>query len=161
MDDQQSADVVTIKEAIEKVKKWSEEKDYEKVKEGSEEILAVEPDNEEIKALLETANKELGGQAPAVEPEPETVPEPVSEPTPEPEPQPEMEQMDVEPTSEPAPETAKEEKPAEEAKPKGKSGMGKLVLVVVLILILGGLAVSFFMGWLNPVFESALGLLGL
>jgi cobalamin biosynthesis Mg chelatase CobN len=185
---QNEADVVTIKEAVDKVKKWAEEKDYEKVKEGSQEILEVEPDNEEIKKLLSEAETALGGasevaEAPKVEAqteeaiaaEPALTPEStpaesfeVQTPSmPEPEVKPEEAQAD-----EGMPDFSKkeEEKPDEEAEkttevamePKKSGGMvGKIVLVVILLAILAGLVYAYLQGWFNPALEYVLGLLGL
>ena len=59
MADQNNSQVVTINDAIAQVKKWAAEKNFEQVKEGCEEILQVEPDNKEVKGLLDEALKAL------------------------------------------------------------------------------------------------------
>ena len=70
MNNQDASNVVTLVEAINQVKKWAEEKNYEQVKKGCEEILQIESDNKEIKDLLEKANNALKPQATAVAPAP-------------------------------------------------------------------------------------------
>ena len=62
MADQNNSQPVTIKDAILQVKKWASEKNYEQVKQGCEEILQVDPDNKELKDLLEEAKKALNPQ---------------------------------------------------------------------------------------------------
>lgn len=218
MDKPQQAEVVTIKEAVEKVKNWIKEKDFEKAKQGCEEILAVEKDNAEVKALLEEANKGLEGApkepavaatpepaAPAPAPETKPVPEPTPAPTPTPEPKPAEpvspatpeKVSEVMPKTEPKPEVKeepketpvtnkekgptpdmimnpdvkkedkKEEKPKveeekkKEPKQKKHFPIGKLIIIIVLIGIVGGLVFAYLQGWLNPAFEWLLGLLGL
>jgi len=171
MDEQKQAEVVTLKEAVEKVKTWIKEKDFEKAKQGCEEILAVEKDNTEVKALLDQANQGLPGDKPA-----ETTPEistpvtneetvkKINEVVPEQKPK-------VEPQTKPeeTPSTImkknKDIKPAEikEEKTVEKKHfpIGKLILIILLILIIGGLVFAFIQGWLNPIFKWAFDLLGL
>ena len=119
MDDQNTqntGEIVTIDEAISKVKAWTETKEFDKVKEGCDEILEVAPDNTEIKALLEEAEKALSGgglTTPEVAPEPEVVKEvaeePIAEPAPEVAPEPEVvKEIVEEPIAEPSPEVAPE-----------------------------------------------------
>jgi len=140
MDESKQAEVVTIKQAVEKVKNWIEEKDFQKVKQGCEEILSVEKDNTEVKNLLELAQKELGEGPKIATP----VIEPVVKPTPQIEPE------------------IKKEVP-QVAQPTGqrKSHIGKIILTVLLLAIIGGLVFAFINGWLNFVFERLLGLFGL
>ena len=57
MDDNSTPEVVTEDEAIEKVKAWIAQMDWEKAKEGSLEILEIDPNNEEVKVLLTQAEK--------------------------------------------------------------------------------------------------------
>lgn len=251
---QDAGNPVTIEEAVEQVKKWADAKDYEKVKEGCEEILEAEPDHEELKELLETANKNLqtdgqqepkteayevsaqneaqlqdtltakpaegasggtipvesaekgGGEEKSETPEPEPKPEkpelgpiepeiklekPAPEPKIEPLPEPKVESKEEEDSpadifSKPAEKTAEppksttekpkktEEKPKVESKSKGKPAKSKsvetpkkkknnskLLIIVVGVLILAAFGISAFMGFLNPVFEAILSLLGL
>lgn len=177
MDKQEQAEVVTIKEAADKVKSWIAEKDFEKAKQGCEEILAVEKDNTEIKALLDQANAGLEGKpepapaAPAPKPEvkeettdkiKEVVPQeapkveaPVSAaPTPD---------MIMKPKEEAKPEVKEEKPKKEDAKPMVKKHfpIGKLILIILMIAIAGGLVFTYIQGWLNPAFDWILDLLGL
>lgn len=197
---QQSGEVVTIKEAIEKVKNWLAEKDYEKAKQGCNEILEVEPDNPEIKGLLAKINAaERGEVAPAPAPEspatPEKIAEVVAAPTPEVTPVEEQPpsvplveaapEAAGQPMQESVPETLKTveaetapepadifKKPEEikpghvqsaeiEEKPKSKGMVGKIIILLLLLAIIGGLAYAYLQGWLNPIFEQILNLLGL
>ncbi|MBD3157041.1 hypothetical protein GF369_04415 [Candidatus Peregrinibacteria bacterium] len=94
MDKPKQAEVVTIQEAVEKVKKWLQEKDYKKAKQGCEEILAVEKDNAEVQKLLEEAKKGLGENTnkapkPSNDMPTPTPPKPSSEKTPPPQVKPE------------------------------------------------------------------------
>lgn len=183
MDKPQQAEVVTIKEAVEKVKNWIKEKDFEKAKQGCKEILAVEKDNAEVKALLEESNKGLGG-APKAAPATPATPEKVNEVIPKPETKPEIKEKPKEaPTPTPTPalapkqekaptpdmimkpdvkkEEKKEEEKKKEPKPKKHFPLGKLIAIIVLLGIAGGLVFTYLQGWLNPAFEWLLGLLGL
>ena len=181
MSEQDSGQVVTLTEALEQVKKWAKEKNYEQVKEGCEEILQVEPDNKEIKDLLEQANNALKPQsapvaavppvvpapvpAAPVSPEPVQAPKviPVSQVTPEDifkKPSAEVKKEEIKPAA-PAPVKAAEEtKQVEE--PSTKSGIAeKLLAVVFIAIILGCFIFAFTQGWLNTVYDWILGLFGL
>jgi hypothetical protein len=138
MDEAKQAEVVTIKEAVEKVKNWIEEKDFEKVKQGCEEILSVEKDNVEVKSLLDLAKKELGEK-------PETTTPVIIDSTVKPIPIIETE--------------LKKEIPKQTI--QKKSHIGKIILTVLLLVVIGGLVFAFISGLLNPVFERILGLFGL
>jgi len=148
---QNPEEVVTLAEAVDTVKNWAKDKDYEKVKQGCEEILAVDAQNKEIRDLLDLANKSLSPNiAPAAAAkEPETAPAPAPKPTPIPSPaiMPVKEEVNKEPL-------------AEEKTPKN-SRTGQIVVIVVFVLILGGLIFSFTQGWLNPIYDWILGLFGL
>lgn len=177
MDEPKQAEVVTIKEAIEKVKKWIEEKNFEKAKQGCEEILAVEKDNAEIKALLEKANQGLGVKAET----PSTAPTAPVAPAPEikkeettnkvseimPKPTKEIAQtpnMIMKPKENKPEEVKPELKPKDETKPvkiKKHFPLVKVILIIILLGIIGGLILAFLQGWLNPAFDWILGLLGL
>ena len=168
---------MTIKEAADKVKSWIAEKDFEKAKQGCEEILAVEKENAEIKALLNQANAGLEGKpepAPkAPEPKPEVKEETtdkIKEVVPQDAPKEEIPMaaaptpdMIMKPKEEAKPEL-KEEKPKKEgSKPMVKKHfpIGKLILIILMIAIAGGLVFAYIQGWLNPAFEWVLELLGL
>jgi hypothetical protein len=175
MDDQNQAQVVTIEEAIADIKKWAAEKDWEKVKEGCEEVLDVNPDNKELKDLLDQANKALNPMpaapapvaAPAVTP---IVPAPVVAPTPAPV----LTPLEQAHTPAPTP-TAQAQAPADifkktseqkievkkEKKPREKGKLGMVVATIIFVLILGGLGYSFYMGLLNPFYDWILRLFGL
>ncbi|MBA4336188.1 hypothetical protein C0416_00245 [bacterium] len=133
MDESKQAEVVTIKQAVEKVKNWIEEKDFEKVKQGCEEILSVEKENVEVKSLLNLAKKELG--------EKPITAVPVVKPTP---------QVETELKKEVSKQIVQK-----------KSHIGKIILTILLLAVTGGLVFAFISGWLNPLFERLLGLFGL
>jgi len=137
MDESKQAEVVTIKQAVEKVKNWIEEKDFEKVKQGCEEILSVEKENVEVKSLLDLAKKELGEKPITAVP----VMEPVVKPTP---------QVNTELKKEVSKQIVQK-----------KSHIGKIILTILLLAVTGGLVFAFISGWLNPLFERLLGLFGL
>lgn len=121
MDDQQkdSAEVVTINEAIKKLNDWLSEGDYEKVKQGAEEILEVEPDNKEAKELLSKAESKSGAETAEKTPPPaEEEKKPAEEPSEPEEPVKEEGTFNVESEAEPekpaeAPVQPEPEKPAE------------------------------------------------
>lgn len=167
MDEPKQAEVVTIKEAVEKVKTWIAEKDYEKAKQGCEELLAVEKDNAEIKALLDEANQGLGGQAevPIVKLEETTdkISEVIPQEAPKKEESPETPAMIMK-TEEATKPVEKEAAASEEKlKPVVKKSfpVGKVILIVLLLVITGGLVFAFLQGWFNVAFEWILRLLGL
>jgi hypothetical protein len=168
MDEQKQAEVVTIKEAADKVKSWIAAKDFEKAKQGCEEILAVEKDNAEIKALLDQANAGLEGKPePALKEETtDKVKEVVPQETPKeeaPAPAVQTPDMIMKPKEEAKPEVKEEKPKKEDAKPMVKKHfpIGKLILIILMIAIAGGLVFTYIQGWLNPAFEWVLELLGL
>lgn len=57
MDDNSTPEVVTEDEAIEKVKAWIAQMNWEKAQEGCKEILEIDPNNAEIMDLLAQAEK--------------------------------------------------------------------------------------------------------
>ena len=179
MNDQNNSQAVTIQQAVGQVKKWAEEKNYEQVKQGCEEILEIEPNNQEIKNLLEEANKALNPQAAAAPAEPApaapmSTPAPVAEPTPVPDVQPTPEDIfkkpeepvkqaePAQPAIEPATEMPAETEKKEEKNSNEKSGLtGKIIVIVVFLALLGGFVFSFMQGWLNPLYDWILGIFGL
>jgi len=193
MDKPKQAEVVTIKEAIEQVKNWIVEKNFEKAKQGCNEILAVEKNNTEVKDLLDQANHGLENKEKPTESIPPQTPALESQPTPTftPDIHPDAvkkeetvakisEVIPQEPKTEPVDETPKEEtpetimankeplqKPAtstkETPKPATKKHfpLGKIILIIILLAIIGGLVFAFIEGWINPAFDWILNLLGL
>ena len=177
MDKPKQADVVTIQEAIEKIKKWLQEKDYKKAKQGCEEILAVEKDNAEAQKLLEEAKKELGESASKNQTKNEDMPTPTPAKAPSMEPsstqkKPEEKKKETtkKPKKAPTPESimAKsssvegKDQPSHPKKPsKHSSPIGKIILIILILGFIGGSVFAFLQGWLNPAFDWLLNILGL
>lgn len=168
MDEPKQAEVVTIKEAIEKVKGWIAEKDFEKAKQGCEEILSVEKDNAEVKTLLEQANKGLGGITEIPEVKKVDTTAKINEVIPQAAPK--IEEAPKTPDMIMKTEEKKEEPKLVEEKPKDVGTkplvkksfpLGKVILIILLLGIIGGLVFSYVQGWLNPAFEWVFGLFGL
>ncbi|MBN1494464.1 hypothetical protein JW911_01855 [Candidatus Peregrinibacteria bacterium] len=150
MADQNEAELVTLEEAVNKVKKWTDEKDWQNAKEGCEEILAVDPQNKEILDILDNVNKNLGQKETTDEiPAFNLNMQAKQEPAPAPE---------VKQTTPPPPTTTL---PQEEKAEKKSSNTGIIITAIIFILILGGLVALFLMGWLNPFYNWLLGLFGL
>lgn len=174
MDDNSTPDVVTEDEAIEKVKRWVEEMDWEKAQEGCKEILEVDPGNEDIKALLAQAEKGLAERpTEAIAPSASIERAPSSEATSE------ILQEKTEPKEEAeAPAKPQEETPAttppgaSEAKqiptptaqpaptPQRKSKSTVIIAAIVGFIIVALLILALVFGWLNPVFDWVFGLIG-
>ncbi|MFC1600297.1 hypothetical protein ACFL3T_04685 [Patescibacteria group bacterium] len=171
MDESSTPEVVTENEAIDKVKKWIEELDWEKAKEGCMEILEIDPNNETVKALLAQAEKGIAERPTEAVAPVETVVKAagaIEESS--------MERAPASEASQATPPGAKNEvsslerAPASEAKPepatepaplpqrKNKSTVIIAFIVGFLILVLLILALVF--GWLNPVFDWIFGLIG-
>jgi hypothetical protein len=185
MNDQDASQVVTLVEAVNQVKKWFEEKNYDQAIEGCKEILQIEPENKEIKDLLEKANNALKPQptavatAPILTPaapvaKPAAAPAPVVAPAPAvtPAAAPKAVPAQASPSdifNKPVAVKAKvdEKKPEMPVKKasapaKEKSGMlGTVVTIVIFLALLGGFVYSFLQGWLNPFYDWILGLFGL
>lgn len=173
MDKPKQADVVTIQEAVEKVKKWLKEKDYKKAKQGCKEILAVEKDNAEVQKLLEEAKKGLGDNktdnskpSPAT-PTP-TPPKASSKKTPEKEQKTDKPSMQTpesimkkEKSETPTPVEKKNQSDHPKAPAKHSSPLGKIILLIILLVAIAGLVFAFFQGWLNPAFDWLLNIFGL
>lgn len=145
MDKPKQADVVTIQEAIEKIKKWLQEKDYKKAKQGCEEILAVEKDNAEAQKLLEEAKKELGESASKDQTKNTDMPTPTPESI-----------MAKSPSVEGKDQPSHPKKPSKHSSP-----IGKIILIILILGFIGGSVFAFLQGWLNPAFDWLLNILGL
>jgi len=154
MDQQNDAQLVTLDEAVGKVKKWAETGDWQDAKEGCEEILAVNSENKEILAILDKANKALKPQEAPAEPLKVVMPPAVVTPapvTPTPVPKAAVKPVVKSPVAE-----------AKKAEPKEESGnLGLIITSAVFIVIFSGLVYSFLQGWLNPFYNWILGLFGL
>jgi cobalamin biosynthesis Mg chelatase CobN len=178
MDDNSTPEVVTEDEAINKVKKWVEEMDWEKAQEGCIEILEVDPNNEEIKTLLAQAEKGLAERpTEAVAPgatvgssmervitseaeptktvaeQPQTGVQPAATPTPQ-QPTQATTPAPVTPTATQAP--AAEPTPL----PQRKSKSTVMIAAIVGFLILALLIIALVFGWLNPLFDWIFSLIG-
>jgi len=166
MDDAPTPEVVTEDEAIDKVKRWIEEMDWEKAKEGALEILEIDPNNEEVKAFLAQAEKGLAERPTeavkpaemvadkAAEVAPKAEPQPAAAPAPAPQQPAQSTTQAPAPAAQPAPAAA----PAPLPQRKSKSTVIIAGVAGFLILVLLILALVF--GWLNPVFDWIFGLIG-
>ena len=108
-----------IIEALHQIKTWLNEKNFEKVIQGCEEVLSADPNNTEAKSLLEQGKQgQAGGSTSAEAPTPGTPTENSSKDTfslKEKAPAPETSAPETSAPETPAPETSAPEAPAPEA----------------------------------------------
>ncbi len=76
-----------LESALKQIQAWFVNGEFEKAKQGCEEVLTASPDNSIAQDLLQKANEALGNAGEEPTPEP-PMPEPVAEPIPEPPPAP-------------------------------------------------------------------------
>lgn len=174
MDDNSTPEVVTEDEAIDKVKTWIKEMDWEKAIEGCKEILEVDPNNEEAKTLLEKAEKgltdrptEAVGPSEVVNKVATEAAQPAENIAEKPQaqavaPVPPAPQQPIQPSAPTATPVPKQQAPAAQPAPvpqrKNKSSVIIAGIIGFLILVL--LIVALVFGWLNPVFDWIFGLIG-
>lgn len=172
MDENSTPEVVTEDEAIDKVKRWVDEMDWEKAQEGCKEILEIDPNNEDVKALLAKAEQGLAERPTNAVAPSEVVNKAASEVAKPAENIAEKPQTSVPPAATPppqepvqasaaAPQQAPQVPSAQPAPMPQRKNKSTVIIVSILgFLILALLIIALVFGWLNPVFDWVFGLIG-